>query len=264
MRIVVLVLAEPDLEGRLELDPERRSLEPSRTNWELGDVDRTSLELAVLAKESEGATVDVLTAVWPGGPEGAKILRSAVALGADHAHRVTLGESTGGEPSVEQIADALAEAVSQLAESTPVDLVLCGAQSGAAGTGLTGGYLAGTLDWQWAWLVTGVRPLADGRTVEVERELEAGAIERSQVDLPAVLAIQVGAAEPRMATVRATLMARKAAINELLASASSEAPRGLARQRLAVPIRHSNTERFEGENAVADLDRALRRDGVLP
>jgi electron transfer flavoprotein beta subunit len=80
------------------------------------------------------------------------------------------------------------------------DLVFTGAlaDNGAA---QVGGMLAALLDWPYASLVNRIE-MADGQLLRIGREIEGGAQELSEIDLPCVLSIQTGINEPRYVGIR--------------------------------------------------------------
>jgi electron transfer flavoprotein beta subunit len=55
----------------------------------------------------------------------------------------------------------------------------------------------------------------EGRTVQVKRELESNLFEKVEIPLPAVLAIQSGINQPRYATLKGIMQAKKKEIKTL-------------------------------------------------
>jgi electron transfer flavoprotein beta subunit len=84
---------------------------------------------------------------------------------------------------------------------------LTGVQSADAVQAATGTALAELLDLPRVAVVTKIE-LADGKAT-VNRELEGGLIDVTEVDTPAVLTIQTGINEPRYATLRAIKQAEQ-------------------------------------------------------
>jgi electron transfer flavoprotein beta subunit len=75
------------------------------------------------------------------------------------------------------------------------DLILTGVQA-EDGAAQVGGMLATMLDYPFASLVTSIEVLSE-RKLKITREIEGGAREVSEIDLPCVLSIQTGINEPR-------------------------------------------------------------------
>jgi len=79
-------------------------------------------------------------------------------------------------------------------------LVLTGVQADGGGAQV-GGMLAAMLDYPFASLVTAIE-VKDGGKLKVSREIEGGAREVNEIDLPCVLSIQTGINEPRYVGMR--------------------------------------------------------------
>ena len=134
------------------------------------------------------------------GPEDAEdCMRRCLAMGADRGIRIHSEEQL--DPI--QVARALAEVV----RSESPDLVFTGVQSADAVQAATGTALAELLDLPRVAVVTKIE-LADGKAT-VNRELEGGVVDVTEVDTPAVLTIQTGINEPRYATLRAIKQAEE-------------------------------------------------------
>src|SRR5436189_2671545 len=89
------------------------------------------------------------------------------------------------------------------------DLVLAGVQSDDLGTGMTGTMMAEFLGWVHATVVVGVEAAAGGKSLKARRELEGGINETVELTLPAVLTIQFGINQPRYASLRGIMAAKK-------------------------------------------------------
>lgn len=120
-------------------------------------------------------------------------------MGADRGIRIDTDETL--DPI--QVARALAAVI----RSESPDLVFTGVQSADAVQAATGTALAELLDLPRVAVVTKIE-LADGKAA-VNRELEGGLVDVTEVDTPAVLTIQTGINEPRYATLRAIKQAEQ-------------------------------------------------------
>ena len=80
------------------------------------------------------------------------------------------------------------------------DLILTGVQAEDGGAQV-GGMLAAMLDYPFASLVNSIEVL-DGKKLKIGREIEGGAKEMSEIDMPCVLSIQTGINEPRYVGMR--------------------------------------------------------------
>ena len=146
--------------------------------------------------EASGGEV-VVVSVGSGDVEDC--MRRCLAMGADRGIRVHAEEPL--DPI--QVARLLAEVVR--AESP--DLVFTGVQSADAVQAATGTALAELLDLPRVAVVTKIE-LGDGKAT-VNRELEGGLVDVTEVDTPALLTIQTGINEPRYATLRAIKQAEE-------------------------------------------------------
>src|SRR5206468_6165716 len=84
-----------------------------------------------------------------------------------------------------------------------------GVQSDDLGTGMTGTMMAEFLGWAHATVVVGVEAGADGKTLKVRRELEGGINETVELPSPALLTIQFGINQPRYASLKGIMAAKK-------------------------------------------------------
>jgi electron transfer flavoprotein beta subunit len=146
--------------------------------------------------ESSGGEVVVASV---GNEDVEDCIRRCLAMGADRGIRVDTEEQL--DPI--QVARALAEVV----RGESPDLVFCGVQSADSVQAATGTALAELLGLPRVAVVTKIE-LADGKAT-VNRELEGGLLDVTEVDTPAVLTIQTGINEPRYATLRAIKQAEQ-------------------------------------------------------
>lgn len=201
MRIVTSVKCVPDEES-VYVNPDR-SLDLSSAAWHISQYDLNAIEAARRIQESsEGVEILALTA---GGDvvEDGKRRKDILARGAAKLFCVKDESLQGADADSFYTASVLAEAIRKIGD---VDLVLFGEGSGdmySQQTGLVVGALLGlpTLN-----AVNGIE-LTDGK-LTVSRSLD-DAVERLEVELPAVLCVTADINTPRFASVRDTLSAGK-------------------------------------------------------
>ncbi len=190
----------------LEIDPLSGEINQERLVYIANPADLGALELALRWRDELGGQVHVLS----GGPlRSERVLRDALALGADSATRVALtAEGVGQEPA--PVARALAGAIEPLG----VDLVLCGTRSSDRGSGQVSPRLAELLGLSQA---TGVVEAALERQgagaewqIKASRKLERGRREEVLLPLPALLAFEPGLVELRYAALPALMAAQRA------------------------------------------------------
>lgn len=200
MRIAVCIKQVPDTENRLRIARDGRSINVEDVPLVINGSDEYALEEGLRIAEQTGGEVTVFSL----GPESVKeALRKGLALGAARAVHL-------GDPAFEG-GDALAtgRALATAIAREGFDLVLTGSQSNDAGFGATGSVIAGHLGWPHAWLVMGVEIEAGGATAKVTREMESGMNEVFRVKLPAVIEVQAGINQPRYASLKGIMAAKR-------------------------------------------------------
>jgi electron transfer flavoprotein beta subunit len=145
-----------------------------------------------------------VVAVSVGGEKAKDILRNALALGADQAVLVKSTET--GDPL------AVARTLAAFAEGKAFDLLLFGNKGFGADNSAVGSMVAELLGLGQANLVTKLE-LGEG-TFRAEREGDGG-IEVIAGVLPAVITAQRGLNEPRYASLKGIMAAKKKPIEEV-------------------------------------------------
>ncbi len=201
MKIVVCLKQVPDTETRVRIGPDGRSLAETEVNWVVSPFDEFAIEEALRLKEAHGGEV-VLVSLGPDRVLSA--LRSGLAMGADSA--VHLKDPLFEATDTLGTARALAAAVEDLA---PFDLVLTGHQGVGGDHGQVPGLLAELLDLPQ--VTVAIKIAVAGASATVEREVE-GARETWETSLPAVISAQKGLNEPRYASLKGIMAAKKKSI----------------------------------------------------
>jgi electron transfer flavoprotein beta subunit len=223
------------------------------------EADNYALEEALRLREKHSGEVVVLSL---GGEEAAKVLRAGLAMGADRAVRIS--DSKPRNAAEFRVAEALARAIQK---DGGADLVLAGVQSDDLGTGATGVMLAEFLGWVHATVAIAVQPNPEAGTVQVERELEGGVIESVELSLPAVLTIQYGANQPRYASLKGIMAAKKKPFDvwsiDDLGVEDNDAVMDI--KELAIPDKKSRVEILSGtpEESVTLLVEKLRKEAKV-
>jgi electron transfer flavoprotein beta subunit len=209
MRVVACVKQVLDTTVALRVVDGAVRQEAPRPIVQLGAADRAALEAALAL----GAG-DPVTAVSIGEAEAVDALRFCLARGAGRALHVV---RAGGLDPI-----GAATAVVRALEGAVVEVVVCGAASGDGGSGLFPAVVGAELGWP---LVTNVVAIAraDGGRLRVERRLEHGDREVVRCPLPAVLAVEAAAAEPRYVSLAALRRAARARIETIQADGAGAA-----------------------------------------
>lgn len=248
MNVVVAIKRVPSTDTRIKLGADGTSIDNTQVEWIISPYDEFAVEAALQLREAAGGgTVTILTL---GPAESTKELRTCLAMGADEA--VLLKDAEHGRRDAATTAALLADAI---AERKP-DLVLCGKQAIDLDQGQVGSLIAARLGWPVA---TEIRKLtvADGKA-SIERAGEDGTSESWELQLPCVLTATKGLNEPRYASLKGIMAAKKKPIAE------SDAAPGDARLTVKSlqlpPPRRDGRIVGEGTAAVDELVRLLREE----
>lgn len=200
MNHVVCIAYVPDTETKIKIGADGKSIDEADVKWIVSPYDEYALEGAIKAKEEKGGTVTVVTY----GPARADVgLRECLARGADEAVRVA---SDGlGEADSLGVAMALAGAIKAL----PCDVLWLGNKGVGTDAQTMVPMLAELLDLPHANLVTKLE-WKDGGVV-AWREIE-GAREVVEMPFPCVIGAQKGLNEPRYASLKGIMAAKKKTI----------------------------------------------------
>ncbi|HEV3156828.1 MAG TPA: electron transfer flavoprotein subunit beta/FixA family protein [Candidatus Baltobacteraceae bacterium] len=201
MKIVVPVKLVPDTNADKKIDPQTKRLVRTGIETVLNPFDEYAIEAALQLKE---VLPDVTVTVVSMTPEtGKEVVRKALAMGADDAVMLSGPELAGSD--VWGTASVLAAAIAKIG----FDLVLCGTQSTDANTGELPGMLAELLSVPG---LTYIRKLdLHGTVVRAERETETG-YQRVTVNLPALVSVTKAINEPRYASLKGIMTAKKKTI----------------------------------------------------
>jgi electron transfer flavoprotein beta subunit len=246
VKILIAVKQVSVLEEDFELAADGRGVDADFRSFDLNEWDDYSLEQALLAKEA-GAGVEVVV-VTVGGEEADEGLRKCLAKGADRAIRVWDDRLADSDPI------AIGRLLARVAAKELPDFFFAGVQSSDFAFGSTGMAAAGFLGWPHVAVVS--RFEFDGNQATVRRELEGGLEVVMEVDLPAVLTIQLGINKPRYASLRGIKQAAALPIEALTAAdlglddgQTGEAGSASRVRRMYVPAKNGGAEIIEGTPA---------------
>lgn len=201
MKIVTCLKPVPDKESRLVIREDQKWIREEGISFETSESDLYALEEALRLKERHGGEVVVLSL---GDEQANKILKSGLAMGADRAIHIKDEAFRGSD--LYTTAKIIARAIQK---DGLCDVILTGVQSDDLGAGQTGIIVAEFLNWPHSNMVVGLEVPPERRSALVTRELEAGLLERVSIPLPAVLTIQFGINQPRYASLKGIMQAKK-------------------------------------------------------
>ncbi len=241
MKIFVCIKQVPDTETKIKIAADGKSIDTTGVKWILCPYDEFAVEEAIRFKEKNaGATVTVVTA----GPDRAvEALRTALAMGCDEAIHVATPEFADSY----LVAKSLARAIEK---NGPAHLIFTGKQAIDDDAAQVHQAMAEFLNLP---AVTVVLRAQYGSTLQLEREIEGGAIEKYEVAAPAVIAAQKGMNEPRYASLPNIMKAKKKEIKKLalgdLDLADSQMKLGYS--AMALPPERGSCRMIAGDAAAA-------------
>ena len=197
MNHVVCIAYVPDTETRIKIGADGRSIDESDVKWIVSPYDEYALEEALKSKEAKGGTVAAITF----GPARADVgLRECLARGADEVVRID-SDGIGAMGSL-GVAELLAAQIKTMTH----DVVWMGNKGVGTDAQLLPSMLAELLDLPHVNLVTKLE-WKDGGVVAY-REIE-GAREVVAAPFPVLLSAQKGLNEPRYASLKGIMAAKK-------------------------------------------------------
>ena len=207
--------------------------------------DENAVEAAVQLKENNGAET---TLVSIGGGDNADMIRRCYAMGIENGIHIE-------DPAL-AAADSFvyARVLQKVYEKGDYDLVITGKQAQDTDNGQTGIILAEYLGLPCVSNVIAIEVL-DDQHIKVSRSGDAGT-EIVQLELPAVITVDVSINEPRLPAMRGIMMAKKKKINVMDLAAlgtSLDEIGGAAPKSEIVEFMKSDTrqggQKFEGDAA---------------
>jgi electron transfer flavoprotein beta subunit len=257
MKIAVCIKQVPDTETRIRIAPDGKGILESDVNWIVSPYDEFAIEEALKIKEAKGGEV-VLVSLGPDRVQSA--LRSGLAMGADSALHLK-------DPLFEQT-DTLgtAWALATALKPRAPELILMGQQGVGGDNAQVPGLVAEILDLPQVTMAVKIG-LQDGKAT-IEREIE-GAHETWDVTLPAVVSAQKGLNEPRYASLKGIMAAKKKLIETKGAADLGLTPERLAPKTrvvaLELPPSRSAVKMIEGDadTQVKELLRLLHEEAKV-
>lgn len=238
--IVVLVKQVPDTNAKISVQGGRVDL--STVKMEMSPYDSFAIETALRHKEATGGSVTALT-VGAAGTE--KILKDAKAMGVDNIVRVW------DDAWKDLDSNALQSILKESIETLGASVVYCGKSAADTGAGSTGPGLAERLGWSNASNVIG----ADfGSDVTVSMPVESG-VAKVSVPLPAVISCDKGEFKPRKANVKGIMMAKRAQVEVISATAPAS---NVIIANHSMPAAKPAGKTFEGGSSASQVVQLLR------
>ncbi len=196
MNIIVCVKHVPDTESKITIGGDGSSYDTAGIEYILNPYDELAVEEALKIKEAGEGEVTIILL----GPESAtKTIRTCLAMGADKAiHLVEENPLRDGASTAEILANTI--------KDLPHDIVLFGKQSVDQDNAQVGLMVAGLLGLPAVSEIVSM-DVADGKAT-VKRSIEGG-VEVYDATFPAVFTTQKGLNDPRYASLKGIMAAKK-------------------------------------------------------
>ncbi len=257
-KILVCLKQVPHKDARLDLRSDGSWIQDDNIKFEINAYDQYALEEALRLKDKGDAEVVVATI----GPDRAsQSLRTALGMGADRAIHIW-DDALASTDSL-----GIAKALAAVAKSENFDLIFTGLMSDDANYGLTGPMLAELLGIPHITSV--VKTDFKNGEIEVERELEGGALEVASIPQPCLLAVQTGINEVRYASLKGIMQAKKKpfdkkTLGDLGLDAGSVAPKAQI-EKVYSPPKGEGAELVQGtpEEAASQIVTKIKELGLL-
>lgn len=211
MNMLVCVKQVPDT-TEIKINPETNTLIRDGVPSIVNPYDGYALETAARIKD---VTPDSKIVVLSMGPEQAKdALRECLSVGADKAYLVS-DRAFGGSDTL-ATSYILSRAIAKVEElEGKFDIIFCGKQAIDGDTAQVGPQIAEYLDY--AQITYGIEAAVEDGMVKVKREADVG-YTITAAKLPCVVTMTQTFYEPRYATIKSKMAAKKAQIATLTAA----------------------------------------------
>ncbi len=243
MNVTVCVKRVPDTETRIRIDG--TGIDSTGVKFIVSPYDEFAVEAALRTKGAAGDGAVSLLSL--GDSSTQESLRAGLAMGADSALLLTADSGLDGLATAKALANEL--------QGSDSALILFGVKAADDDQQQVGPMVATLLNRP---CVTGVASFeVKGDMAVCHREVEGG-VEVIEVDLPAVLTITKGEFEPRYASLKGIMAAKRKPLEE---KEATSAPTRLRVARLSEPPpRAAGRIVGEGPDAVPELLRLLREE----
>lgn len=247
MNIAVLVKLVPDSQAVVKIGEDRRYISTADLNFVLNPYDEYAVEEGLKIKEKEGGEVTVISY---GEDAAQKALRTALAMGAGAAIHV---KAPGGSDML-----GTAKSLAAALQGKGFDLIIAGKVAIDDDCGAIGPMVAELMDIPH---VTAVHSLEiAGGKLTAKREIEGG-IEVFESSLPALITAEKGLNEPRYASLKGIMMAKKKQI-EVIEADSFESKTEIVRMSYP-PSRAPGKIVGKGADAVPELVKLLKEEAKV-
>lgn len=247
MKIAVCVNHVPDTATKIKVGPDGKKIDTNGVTFIVNPYDEYAIEEGLKLKEKTSGTVYV---IGLGGEAHKESLKKALAMGADEGILLKTDQDFDSVTVARLLADEI--------KSLGCEVVFTGKQSIDFDNSAAGQLISEFLGFN---CVSNVVALTiDNNAIQAEREVEGGR-EVVKTSMPAVITAQKGINEPRYASLKGIMAAKKKVITEKAVSNSTPKSTSLG-LRLPAP---KNPGRILGSDAAAikELVKLLREEAKV-
>jgi electron transfer flavoprotein beta subunit len=262
VKIGVCLKQVPATDTRIKIKDPESGVDTAGVKWEINPYDEFALEEALRLKDAKKADQVIIFTI--GDAESEQKIREGLARGADAAVRID-DPALAGSDSL-GIARVLAAAL----KAEGVDLVLAGKQAVDGDRSQVPAMIAELLDWPQALALAKLE--IEGSNITAWRNAGGGSRDAIATTLPAVLTADKELNEPRYASLRGIMMAKrkKIAVKSLSDLGVSPASVGagaavVVENNWSLPPQRAEVHMIDGDGADAarELVRLLREDAKV-
>jgi electron transfer flavoprotein beta subunit len=204
LNIIVCIKQVPET-TEVDFDEETGRLIREGVAAIINPFDEYAIEEGLKIKENYSGTVKVITM---GPPWAADALRDAIAMGADEGILVTDRAFAGADTWATSL--TLAKSIDYIGS---YDLIICGLKTTDGDTGQTGPEMAEQMNIPHVCYVNEVSKILKDK-VTLKRIMDDG-VETLEAPLPLLITVSKDINQPRLATLRGRLKAKRAKIKEI-------------------------------------------------
>jgi electron transfer flavoprotein beta subunit len=247
-KILVGLKRVVDYNVRVRVRSDGSGVETDGVKMSINPFDEIALEEALRIKEGGGASEVIVISI--GSSDAQQQLRTGLAMGADRA--ILIETNDASDPLTN------ARILHEIVKREDPDLVLLGKQAIDDDNSQTGQMLAALWDRPQATFASEI--LLEGSKAKVTREVDVG-LETIEVDLPAVVTVDLRLNEPRYVKLPDIMKAKKKPLDQVpLADLNIELPAPINASNFAPPAERQKGIMVED---VAGLVAALQDKGLL-
>ncbi|MFH1018214.1 MAG: electron transfer flavoprotein subunit beta/FixA family protein [Pseudomonadota bacterium] len=212
MKIGVCIKQVPDTAAKIRAKEDGSGIVEEGIKYVISPYDEYAVEEALRTKEKfAGSEVVVLTV----GPKRAQeALRSALAMGCDRAVHI----NSDGQGLMDSL--AVARLLASQIQGEALELVFTGRNAADDDNSQVSQMLGEVLSWPHVAGVSKFELGQDGKNARAERDIEGGAREVWEVQLPAVIAATKGLNEPRYASLKGIMQSKSRPLKEIAVTAA--------------------------------------------